>query len=128
MKKLEKVKNSALSIQTTSQLIKLTKGQNILLKNIDSSLSKQKPITLEEIVKMYCNGVSKTHTKSHYKYDSGSCRFDKYTTHDIYESYRNNDSLFKYTLRPRIKTWFINSIGSLVVKGKLLIIPVIEEI
>lgn len=49
-----------------------------------------------------------------------------YIEHDVYNSFKNNSHIWTYRIRTLVKSWFVNTIGILVLKGKLIVLPIIE--
>lgn len=122
-------KISGLSIITTSELPRLNKGQKALLTLIRKCVEEKKSLSFELIVKCYYDNVRK-------KFQRGtdwcridpddwrSARYTKYEEHDILECFKDG-SLYWYW-RPHIKSWFKSTIGCLVVKNQLVIVPTID--
>jgi len=120
------VKNiSALSIQTTGQIPKFTKGQSSLLKLIRECIDKKQPLTFDLIVWTYYDNVRKQFTKRHYAgQDAHGHSTYSYSHHDILESWREQKDLWYF--KALIRQWFISNIGILVIKNQLVIIPTID--
>lgn len=121
----------ALSIQSTLQIAKLNLGQHTLLTAITSAVNNRKPLTFDDILDCYCRGVRRIYQREVYNYidispNNWRKEFDRYEEFDIKTEYKKNSALWTYTLRPLVKQWFVNNIGTLVIKGKLLVLPVIE--
>lgn len=124
------VKNiSALSIVTTGQLPKLTKGQFALLKVIRECVYKTTPLSFDLIVEVYYYNVRKSfslgegwHRTNPDDWNSG--RYTEYVKYDILECWKKQDKL--YYFKNSIRTWFVSNIGILVIKNQLVIIPTID--
>lgn len=117
-----------LQIQTVGQMVKLTKGQNGLLKLMRACVENNRSISWDSIVLCYYNNVSKTLTEKRYLggwFEPGGAKYE-YIVHDVLDIYKEQKHLWLYTLRARIRQWFVSSIGILVVKNQLIVIPTIE--
>lgn len=96
-----------------------------------------------DIIKCYQKSVKENH--SIYKntwYDKNGNKLNWYKEEfiesvnimTIYEAWLKNDNSklyankWSYKLKSLIRTWFTNNVGILVIKGKLITIPVIETI
>jgi hypothetical protein len=120
------VKNiSALSIHTTGQIPKFTRGQSALLKLIRECIERKQPLTFDLIVLTYYNNIRKQFSKRHYigSDEYGHSRYS-YSDHDILESWREQKDLWYF--KALIRQWFISTIGILVIKNQLVIIPTID--
>lgn len=125
MNELQKdISGQALQIQTISK-IRLTKGQSALLNAIRQCVQTNKSISWDIIVDCYYNNVSKIRKDYRYIGDWNN-RQREYFTYDIYDQYKDQNSNWQYVLKPRIRQWFVSSIGILVIKNQLIIIPTIE--
>jgi len=113
----------SLQIQTYGQMVKLTKGQKGLLDVITKRVLSKETLTWDDIVDTYCNCIRKTYTGGYY---SERTRTYAYTDKNIKEEYKNYSYCWSGTLRPLIKGWFLTSIGTLVIKNQLAVIPLIE--
>lgn len=130
---IEKLSNiKSLSIQTTNQLQLLNKGQTGLLKLMSDCIKDDKMLTMDLIVGCYYDNVKKVYIEHNWKYISSDPKIntrEHYTNeYNIKKEYLKNSFIWKYTLRGRIRSWLINNIGILVLKGKIIAIPIIEEI
>lgn len=93
---------------------RLTNGQKALLNVIKDCVEKKIPISFDLIVAIYYTNISTTQkTWSGGKYD-------------IMQEYINKTTVFQYYCRPKIKTWFVQNIGILVIKNELIVIPTID--
>lgn len=119
------ISKSALSIQTIGQLVKLSKGQHGLLKLIRQSVQENKPLDWDALVQCFYDNVScKIHdwrwigefNKGHREYYSL----------DLLEEYKKQSIKWQYHAKSRVRQWFVSTIGILVVKGQLFVIPTIE--
>lgn len=123
---------------STNQKIKLTKGQSALLKAIRECVTSEKPLDWSIIIDSYGIGVRKTYPKKEYKTMEDIISIDgtRYwqsgyyeQTGDFYtikEEYLNDTNTWRYTLRGLIRSWFLATIGILVIKNQLIVIPTIE--
>lgn len=116
-----------LTLATVSPAVKLTRGQTALLKEMRASVESGKPIGWETIVNVFYNNVRKTVGDSKYvgSYAEGTGRYEYFRV-DIIEAFKEQTSRWQYTIRPRIRQWFVSTIGILVLKNQLIVIPTIE--
>lgn len=114
-----------LQISTIGQFIKLTKGQAALLKAMRDCVKEGKAISWDILVDIFYNNVSKI--SSDYRWVGGFMNGHKeYFDHDIMECYKSNNSQWLYSIRPRVRQWFVSTIGILVIKNQLIVIPTID--
>jgi hypothetical protein len=121
------ISNSTLSISTIGQLVKLSKGQDALLKLIRESVANNKSIDWDVLVECFYHNVSKTISK--WKWANMEIRNDFSRTYydlDLLDEYKKNSSSWHLYGRGRVRQWFVSTIGILVVKGQLFVIPTIE--
>lgn len=126
----EIVKNiTGLQIHAVNK-VKFTKGQVGLLKVIKDCIANNKPLDWDIIVDCYYNNVRKTSFQRYYKYiqASGGELHGHYEGRevDVKVCYAEKDSHWQYTLRSLIRQWFVSTIGILVIKNQLIVIPVIN--
>lgn len=114
-----------LQISTVGQMVKLTKGQSALLKAIRACVQDGRPINWDLIVNLFYHNVSKVGRDWHYvgSYPYGS---KEWFIFDIMEEYKAQSSKWQYNIRGRVKQWFVSTIGVLVIKNQLIVIPTIE--
>ena len=111
------ISKEALQISSLDTRPKLTKGQSGLLKILRSCVLQNSPISWDLICKCYYDNVRSTHTNYY---------MGQYTNLDILEQYRKQTLTWQYWIRPKIRQWFVSTIGILVIKNQLIIIPTIE--
>jgi hypothetical protein len=119
------ISNIALRIQTFGQFVKLTKGQSALIREMRDCVKNKKSISWDILVDLFYNNVSTT--QSGYKYVGiypNNHREDFY--YDIKEEYALQSFTWQYYIRSRVRQWFVSSIGILVLKNQLVVIPTIE--
>lgn len=123
----------ALSIETTSQIPSLTKGQKALLFLIRSRVEGGKALDFESILMVYYNNVRKTFSRGiGWTYTRnedgsptyGSGRYAEYIQFDILECWKKQEYLFEF--KPQVRQWFVSNIGILVIKNQLVIVPTID--
>jgi|SRR5215217_2306675 len=118
------VKNiPSLQIQTYGQMAKLTRGQHVLLKTITHKVFNKQSMTWDDIVDAYCKGVRDMYTGGNYR---ETTRMYEYNEVLIKDEYKKQSVCWTYTLRGLIKQWFLLTIGALVIKNQLVVIPLIE--
>ncbi len=97
----------------------LNTKQQALLKLLHECLKKNKPLNWDLMVKFFVENVDSTGCD--YNYDT-----KEYVYFDIMKSYKNYDDDWIYGTRTRIRQWFANNMGSMILKGSILALPVIE--
>lgn len=110
-----------LQILTQNQLVILTKPQQGLLNLINEAVLSKKTLSMDDIVLCYYNNVRKS-----YEHPWPHVDFDKEKVYDVMKEYKKQSFTWTYRLRSLVKGWFINTIGTLVLKGKLIVLPIIE--
>lgn len=121
------ITKQALQIQTVGQFVKLTKGQSALLKAIRRCVENQKSITWDVLVDIFYDNVSKEGRDWQAKWALDLSGYSKkWTVYDIKTEYAKGSSVWQYHIKPRIRQWFVSTIGILVVKNQLIVIPTIE--
>lgn len=119
------ISKRALQIQTFSRP-KLTKGQTYLLKEIRNCTEKQTSLNWDIIVNCFYNNVSKECKDWKWANATAGDYSREWYKYDILECYEQQNSKWQYTIKPRIRQWFVSTIGILVIKNQLIIIPTIE--
>jgi hypothetical protein len=112
-----------LSIKTYSGLTKLTVGQKVLLKVITEKVIERKSLTWDDIVDCYCKGVKSEYANWEYCYTKQEYIWVYYK---VKKAYKDNHWIWTYNLRAKVKQWFLSTIGILVVKNQLAVIPLME--
>ncbi len=125
MNNLIKDSNVTLKIDSVGQMVVLSKGQNTILKLIRYCVSTNKPITWDLLVGAYYKYMHQTAEDYRYVCIDGNKQRKLYEF-DIMECYKNKDDRWKYKIRGRIKGWFTSTIGVLVIKNQIIIIPTLE--
>ncbi len=106
-----------LQLITQNQLVTLSKPQNGLLSLIIDAINNKNAITMHDIVDCYCKYI-----RCNY-YDPWDAESKEYM---IKEEFKKHSHVWTYRLRSLIKSWFVNTIGTLVLKGKLMVLPIIK--
>lgn len=116
-----------LQVQSFSPRVRLTKGQSALLKSIRKCVEGGTSISWDIIVDIFYNNVNKVARDSRYigSYLDGTGRYEYFNV-DIKKAYEAQNSKWQYCIKPRVRQWFVSSIGILVVKNQLIVIPTIE--
>ncbi len=108
----------------------LNAKQKALLKTMYDCLQNNRPFNWDLMVVFYSNNVKKMYEKYEYEYDWDSPSLKKtnqrYISYNITVEYAKNTSLWSYYIKPSIRQWFCTNIGSMVLKGSVLALPVIE--
>lgn len=119
---------SALSIETTRQIVTLTKGQRALLKIIRDCVENKKHLSFDLIVEAYYHNVRKVFYIGHGWHcpngDYRSGRYAEYSKHDILECWNKQEKVWYF--KSAVRQWFVSNIGILVVKNQLVVIPTID--
>jgi hypothetical protein len=115
----------ALSIQTTSQLISLTKAQKALLKTVTDCIKNKESLTMDKIVDVYYHNVRKIHLQE-YGWSLEKRKYMHMQELDVMEEYKKNTGNWTYGIRSKVRQWFISNLGILVVKNQLIVVPVIN--
>lgn len=111
---LIQIKGKAVLIQQSKK--KLTDGEIALLALIKNKLKNNLSITREDFVKIYQKRVQRYAQKDGlYDYDSENNRF----------IYKPRDYL-KSEIELQAYQWFVSALGRLIIKAKLIVIPVID--
>lgn len=126
MNELQKdISNQALQINAIGR-VKLTNGQSGLLKAIRNCVQNKTSLNWDIIVDVYYENVSKNQRSWKFANDSPKDYTREWFLSDIKECYIRQDSKWQYTIKPKIRQWFVSTIGILVIKNQLIIIPTIE--
>lgn len=127
MNELQKdITHQALQINTGVR-VKLTKGQSALLKAIRMCVSENKPLAWETIIHCFYDNVSQEGRDWNANWNIERTGYNKdWYRYDIMDAYKANNSHWQYHVKPRIRQWFVSTIGILVIKNQLIIIPTIE--
>ena len=106
---------------TIIKRVNLSKGQKVLYSIICKKLEQDKPLVMEEAVEMWLNNVCKT-------FNNGiPCYWNWYHHKDEKDEWRGGlTPLTQYEIKLRSLSWLMMSIGSLVLKGYLKIIPKLQ--
>jgi hypothetical protein len=109
----------------------LNQRQKALLEMMYHCLDNKKPFNWDAMVSFYSKNVKKQYEKYEYDYDfTPGGRFRKinegYVKYDIVKEYKANSHVWSYYIRQVIRQWFANNIGSMVLKGSILALPIIE--
>lgn len=114
----------------TKQKPKLSTSQWYLMELMKDCIKNKTVLTFEQLVQCYSIGVadevycvSNEMTK---KLDGTAswCYQQKYF--NVLEAYREQNHVWDKKIKGLIKSWFVGAIGCLVIKGQLLVLPVIE--
>lgn len=112
-----------LHLQTYTRIVKLTPGQKSLLNTIKDCVANKKILDWDLIVTSYLEGRNKPYYVARWR---GMNKGYEYEETDIMQEYKKLSVTWTYTIKPMIRSWFLSTIGALVVKNQLIIIPVID--
>lgn len=120
------ITKSALQISSLGQLVKLSKGQAGLLRLMRLCVKEQRTFSWDELVVCYYQNVREEGEDWKWLNADKDNRERQWYSYDIMQSYKANDYHWKYKLRGAIKSWFVSTIGILVIKNQLIVIPTID--
>ena len=121
--------NNSLQLVTQNQIEKFTRGQVGLLRLIEDCVKNNKACDFEAVVLCYSKCVREIYTEEKYHYVGkypNNERVYEYIDHNVYEAWKTNSWIWTYKIRALIKHWFVSTIGILVLKGKLIVLPIIQ--
>lgn len=106
--------------------VKLTDAQKMLLKLLIKKASKNEMISREEMVDFYIKHIKKSETfivqgRWETDWDTGKSVYRYYLT-PVTKRWRD-----EYNFNVQAYQWFKNNLGSVIMKGKVLIVPVFED-
>jgi hypothetical protein len=106
---------------------RLTKGQETLLNAMYVCLKDNKPLNWDLMVEIYSkvNNYPKEVEERVFNRQMREMEW-KMVHKDIVKIYKENGDDWIYGFKPKIRQWFATNIGSMVLKGSLLALPVIE--
>lgn len=104
---------------------KMPLSQVNLLKVINSTIENKASVDWGIMVKWYTRSVHQYHSTYGWHEKEGKKILGMYQV-DIDHEYEINSWIWTYEIKNKVKSLFIQSIGSLVIKNKLLVIPIIE--
>lgn len=119
------ISNTGVQLRTFGQMVKLSKGQSGLLRVMRECVEKNKSLNWDIIVMTYYKNVRSYQSDTRWVGEHPN-RKQEWFQYDIWEAYKDQGAKWRYTLRSRIKQWFVSSIGILVIKNQLVVIPTIE--
>lgn len=93
----------------------LTRGQSLLMNLLKDAIEQKKPVTRDDIAECYIKSVAPSGSKTMWVWDNG-----KYT-HAFVPLKKDS-----WSVKTKSIQWFKLNLGSCILKGKLLAIPVIE--
>jgi hypothetical protein len=101
--------------------------QKKLLSTLHDCLKQNTPLNWEIMVKLYCevNNYPKDERDNYYNREIGKWQY-RIVLSDPLKNFKNKDDKWTYHFKPKIRQWFANNIGSMVLKGSILALPVIE--
>lgn len=109
----------------TRPKVKLSKGQSGLLKLIRACVQNNSPLSYDALIQVYYDNVCKI--AHDYRYiGEWNDRKQEWFEFDIMECYKAQGSKWMYKVKPRIRQWFTTTLGALVIKNQLIVIPTIE--
>jgi len=118
-----------LRIATNNQLVELTLGQHELLSQIVRCTKNFEPLTMRMVVDCYVKSRGSdtfTYSDWDWNFETGKREYFE-VSFSITECFERRSPKWTYRMRALIKQWLISNIGALVIKNKLIAIPIIEE-
>lgn len=103
--------------------ITLTKSEKSLFEIIRDCVESKTPLTWEAVVSLYSKVIREKYQNHFWDYDEKQY---VYEILDVIDEYKKDSQVWKYKIKGLIRTWFLTNIGRLVIKNKLVVIPVIE--
>lgn len=116
---------SLISIGKTNHL---TDAQRALLELMHDCVKKNKPLDWSKMVLFYSSNVKSafiTRQNTFKKNANGHWVYEE-VEKDIVAIYKKQSYEWSGYIRPSIRQWFATNIGSMVLKGSILALPVIE--
>ena len=106
---------------------RLTKGQDTILNALHFCLKENKPLNWDLMVEIYSKANNYPKEVSENAFDRTTREWKCRMVHkDIIKIYKENGDDWIYAFKPRIRQWFATNIGSMVLKGSILALPIIE--
>jgi len=102
--------------------VNITKAQRLILDLLHNKISENKPITRDEINSLYLQCTSNDGYKYFWRQGEVSPGVMKYGNFKTHISRINPDHV-----RTQARQWFAINLGSCILKGKILAIPIIED-
>lgn len=117
------VKQSGLKAASFCNGIKRYQQTFLIVELIKKSISESRQITIEDIVSVYLDKKFPTPYSSAIGWweDSNGKWIHYYCSRETYIKYKMNNHL-----EDKAKNWFMSNLGAAIIKGKLLVIPIIE--
>lgn len=115
--------STAVSFDNKKDVLREVEKKLILL--LRESIEKSKPITKDIILDFYIKNIKKSETyKTYGKKPHPDYRYTfQVTDYDNYKIHKYRDD---YNIKTIALQWFKANLGSVIIKGKILIIPIIE--
>lgn len=108
----------------------LNTKQKALLEMMYKCMTDKIPFNWDAMVDFYIKNCKSKYNYYSYDYDWDSPNISKknqkYIDYDIKKCYKENNTMWSYNIKPSIRQWFATNIGSMVLKGSILALPVIE--
>lgn len=109
---------------TTRTIVRLSYSQQALLKLINLHITEKTVLTFDDLVHCYANSVNSEIYYDHHEYDTGKQVITKY--HDVIQCYKSQNYVWRQKVKGLVKSWFVSALGILVIKGKLIVLPVMD--
>lgn len=103
----------------------LTKGQKALLSTIEKCIQFKKPLDWDLIVLVYTENVRSQYRKD-LDYNFETRRYQTYVMKDILPEYQKLTPEWTYGLRINVRQWFLTNLSVLILKNKLIVVPIMS--
>jgi hypothetical protein len=115
---------SLIKINVNSQL---NTKQKALLMMLHKCMTDNRSFNWDYMVEFYVKNVKKNYPRYRYdiNWDTMKKINERYDKIDIKKSYLSNDNNWWF-IKQSIRQWFATNIGSMVLKGSILALPIIE--
>lgn len=103
----------------------MSKSQHALLKQLFDCIKSEQPLTIEHLVYIYAENVSREieFSRNWGRHYEGVITGIKY---GVIECYLNDNIAWQRKIKGLVKSWFVSAIGLLVIKGYLKVVPTID--
>jgi len=113
----------AISLMSVGINNQLNVKQQALLKVLHKCLKSNIPLNWNSMVKFYIKSVDSEY--STYDWNRKTQQYEV-ISYSVAKVYKSQDDTWTYGLKPRIRQWFATNMGSMILKGSILALPVIE--
>ena len=101
----------------------LTKSEKSLFESIRDCVENKTPLTWDIVVTLYSKTVRDKYRNDFWDYNE---KRYYYEILDVIDEYKKDSTVWKYKIKGLVRGWFLGNVGRLVIKNKLIVIPVID--